>query len=124
MGFEDFPVLMVSWWGAKHYCRWLTKHTNDRLEQKGEWRELNYRLPEEYEWISAASDSNLISDSAVMCDSIGLYVNKTRLMGIRNIRSCGKNNCGREGRLKDGFYSDTGFRIVQTYLGKATGAEF
>ncbi|MBO9701838.1 MAG: SUMF1/EgtB/PvdO family nonheme iron enzyme [Sporocytophaga sp.] len=35
-----------------------------------------------------------------------------------------KNNCGREARIKNGFYSDTGFRIVQIYLGISTGYEF
>jgi hypothetical protein len=34
------------------------------------------------------------------------------------------NTCGRIARLRTGFYSDTGFRIVQTYLGRSTGTEF
>jgi formylglycine-generating enzyme required for sulfatase activity len=34
------------------------------------------------------------------------------------------NGCGRIARLRTGFYSDTGFRIVQTYLGRSSGMEF
>jgi formylglycine-generating enzyme required for sulfatase activity len=180
-GFENFPVLMVNWWGAKYYCEWLTKHVNDRLIEKGEWKEPNYRLPAEFEWVCAASDTNLLDKYKTMCDSIGLYLKKTQSSEIRDTRSSRKNtfgiyglndnafewteddflatdwlvdwslsavyfddnnpeavirkhggiydrtlknNCGREGRLKDGFYSDTGFRIVKTTLGRAVGGEF
>jgi hypothetical protein len=39
---EDFPVLLVSWDDAKHFCAWLSK-------QDG----LHYRLPSDSEWSKA-----------------------------------------------------------------------
>jgi len=38
-GFEDHPVVEVSWYGAKAYCEWLSEKTGR-----------SYRLPTEAEW--------------------------------------------------------------------------
>lgn len=35
-----------------------------------------------------------------------------------------KSSCGRTGRTRAHYFSDTGFRIVQTYLGRSSGIEF
>lgn len=42
-GYERFPVIYVSWYGAKAYCDWLSEKTGKR-----------YRLPSEAEWEFAA----------------------------------------------------------------------
>ena len=43
-GFEDHPVIVVSWYGAVEYCNWLSKKTGHQ-----------YHLPSEAEWEYAAS---------------------------------------------------------------------
>jgi formylglycine-generating enzyme required for sulfatase activity len=42
-GRQDYPVVNVSWYDAKSYCRWLSKATGK-----------TYRLPSEAEWEKAA----------------------------------------------------------------------
>lgn len=45
-GFDNHPVVNVSWYDAIEYCRWLTK----QLKEKG----IQVRLPTEAEWAKAA----------------------------------------------------------------------
>ena len=46
---DDQPVVMVSWYDAAAYCRWLNENFSDRIP-KG----FVFRLPTEIEWVLAA----------------------------------------------------------------------
>jgi len=38
-GYEDFPVVNITWYGAERFCQWLKTNTGEK-----------YRLPSEAEW--------------------------------------------------------------------------
>ena len=72
-GYADYPVVLVSWWGARKYCEWLTASVNIKRAQKGEAQLPRYRLPGEYEWIWAtAKEPQFSYFIETMCDSAGL----------------------------------------------------
>jgi formylglycine-generating enzyme len=180
-GYADYPVVLVSWWGAIKYCEWLTAGVNKKRKEKGEMPLPHYRLPSEYEWIWAtAKEPQLSYFIETMCDSAGLQnefflirahdvkkdtVNMYDATGMNEnvyewtddnfepietimdlnmvawyydtitaeavVRKHGLiynrqeiNSCGRVARKRAGFYSDTGFRIIQTYLDPASAADF
>ena len=50
--FKNYPVVNVSYQGAKMFCEWMTKKYNEY--PKREFKKVKFRLPNEQEWIKAA----------------------------------------------------------------------
>jgi formylglycine-generating enzyme required for sulfatase activity len=53
-GFDDYPVVGVTWNQAKAFCMWRTNYKNSDLAKKGDYGVQDYRLPSESEWELAA----------------------------------------------------------------------
>jgi len=53
-GFDDYPVVGITWDQAKAFCHWRTKLHNDFLSSQREATLQDYRLPTEVEWEYAA----------------------------------------------------------------------
>ena len=53
-GFDDYPVVGVTWKQAKAFCMWRTNFKNASLADRGDYSVQDYRLPSEAEWELAA----------------------------------------------------------------------
>lgn len=54
-GFDDYPVVGVTWEQAKAFSIWRTQYHNNKLASEGNATFVqNYRMPTEYEWEYAA----------------------------------------------------------------------
>jgi hypothetical protein len=54
--YQNYPVVCVSYEGAKAYCEWLTKQYN--LQRKRTYTQVMFRLPTELEWKTAAGSGD------------------------------------------------------------------
>jgi len=60
-GFDDYPVVGITWKQAKAFCNWRTKVQTDYLVEKGEPALMEYRLPTEVEWEYASRGGRLLT---------------------------------------------------------------
>jgi len=48
--YDNYPVVGVTWEGAKYFCMWKTNQEFKKLSKQGNPTIMDYRLPTEYEW--------------------------------------------------------------------------
>jgi gliding motility-associated lipoprotein GldK len=53
-GFDDFPVVGITWDAAKYFAAWRTEYLNAYREDHGLWTMPKFRLPTAAEWTYAA----------------------------------------------------------------------
>lgn len=48
--YDNYPVVGVTWEGARYYCNWRTKEENKKIKGKKNAIQMDYRIPTESEW--------------------------------------------------------------------------
>ena len=73
--YKDYPVVNVSFDGAREFCNWLTDFYNAMPNRK--FRRVIFRLPTEQEWMQAAKgghDSAIYANGDVLKDEKGDFL--------------------------------------------------
>jgi len=48
--YDNYPVVGVTWEGARYYCIWRTNEENKKMKGQNKAIQVDYRLPTEFEW--------------------------------------------------------------------------
>jgi len=141
--YDNYPVVGVTWEGARYYCIWRTKEETKKLEGQDNVLQMDFRLPTQYEWEYALTfnDSKSIVDLKELHQIDKGDKNKLGLLNLNSnvsewTSSSGSNdslaykivkgsswkselkNSQRELVLPDKGTDYVGFRIVQSDLKK------
>jgi formylglycine-generating enzyme required for sulfatase activity len=108
-GFDDYPVVGVTWEQAKAFCNWRTKLHNDYLAGRREATLQDYRLPTEVEWEYAARGDHQSS----MYPWGGYYTRKKDGVFMANFKPLRGNYIedGGMATMKVGSYSSNDFGL-------------
>lgn len=75
--YDEYPVVNISRKGAEMYCEWLTIEVNKVLKENNKPLINDIRIPDEYEWVYAASnkknDTKYANGNEFLRDSKGKY---------------------------------------------------
>jgi formylglycine-generating enzyme required for sulfatase activity len=94
--YQNYPVVCISYEGAKAYCEWLTKQYN--LQRKRTYTQVVFRLPTELEWKTAAGSGDPKAITP---------------FPDNQIKSCDKCYRGNIRPSKDRFFDDGGYHQVK-----------
>lgn len=108
-GFDDYPVVGVTWKQARAFCAWRTAMKNKALAQKGQYEVQDYRLPTEIEWEYAARGG--LKEAIFPWG--GNYARNARGEFLANFKPL-RGNYGEDGGvgpMKVGSYDPNGFGL-------------
>ncbi|MDP4184375.1 MAG: SUMF1/EgtB/PvdO family nonheme iron enzyme [Bacteroidota bacterium] len=108
-GFDDYPVVGVTWKQAKAFCSWRTNVKNKALSKKGQYEVQDYRLPTEVEWEYAARGGQKVSSYPWG----GYYTRNSKGEFLANFKPLRGNYSvdGGMGPMKVGSYDPNGFGL-------------
>jgi formylglycine-generating enzyme required for sulfatase activity len=66
--YQNYPIVNISFEGAKAYCEWLTQQYN--AQRKRKYTQVVFRLPTEQEWKQAAGSGNITAKTPFQNDNI------------------------------------------------------